>query len=134
MKFLQLKFIPESTDFALLLLRLWLGITMFFHHGLVKLMNFEAMSSKFPDLIGIGHLPSLILVTFAEVVCSALLALGLLTRFAALVLIIDMGVAFVLAHGMKFAGPGELAFLYFGGFVALLFGGGGRFAYDSIKG
>ena len=44
MKFLQLKFIPQSTDFALLFLRLTAGLMMFFNHGLGKVMNFSTMT------------------------------------------------------------------------------------------
>jgi putative oxidoreductase len=72
------------------------------------------------------------MAVFGEVVCAALLVLGLFTRFAALVLIILMSVAFFMVHQRVLSGPGsgELAFIYLAGFVALLFGGGGLFSLD----
>lgn len=132
MKFLQLNFIPQSTDFALLVLRLWLGLTLLLNHGWDKLTHFSAYAEKFGNPIGIGATPSLVLVVFAEVVCSALLVLGLWTRFAALVLAINMGVAFFIAHNhaLSGAGSGELAFIYLAGYVTILFAGGGSFALD----
>ncbi|MGB7768322.1 MAG: DoxX family protein [Verrucomicrobiia bacterium] len=114
---------------GLLVLRLWLGLAMFFNHGLDKLNHFGALSSKFPDPLGIGPAPSLALVTFAETAGALLLAMGLLTRFAALTLVIDLGVAFIMVHKAA-SGMGELAFIYSAGYVALLIAGGGRFSLD----
>ena len=137
MKLLQLKFIPRSTDFALLLLRIWVSLTMLLNHGYGKVMNFSSMMEKFPDAIGIGRTPSLILIIFAEVVCALMITVGWYTRFAALCLAIAMGVAFFIAHGGSLAagpGSGELAFIYLAAFVALVFAGPGRFSLDVKKG
>jgi putative oxidoreductase len=117
------------TSLGLLVLRLWLGLAMFFNHGLEKLGHFGVMSSKFPDPLGIGSAPSLALVTFAETAGALLLALGLLTRFAALTLVIDLGVAFMMVH-KGVSGMGELAFIYSAGYASLLIAGGGRFSLD----
>ena len=117
------------TSLGLLVLRLWLGLTMFLNHGLEKLSHFGVMSSKFPDPLGIGSAPSLALVTFAETAGALLLAMGLLTRFAALTLVIDLGVAFIMVH-KAVTGMGELAFIYSAGYVALFLAGGGRFSLD----
>lgn len=132
MKFLQLNFIPQSTDFALLVLRLWLGLTMLLNHGWDKLVHFNTYVGQFGDPIGIGPTASVALAVFAEVVASALLTLGLWTRFAALVLAVNMGVAFFIAHKhvLSGAGSGELAFIYLAGYVTILFAGGGSFALD----
>ncbi len=136
LRFFQLNFVPRSVDLALLVLRLWLGLTLLLNHGRGKLMGFSAMSAKFSDPLGIGHTASLTMTVFAEVVCAALLALGLLTRFAALVLIIMLGVAFTMAHGRVLSGPGngELAFIYLAGVVALFLSGAGRFSVDAKMG
>jgi putative oxidoreductase len=132
MKFLRLSFIPASPDFALLLLRLVLGLTMLIQHGWSKLTGFSKMAGSFADPIGVGSQASLALTVFAEVGCSALLVVGFLTRFASLTLAITMGVAFFLVHGGSFSGEqsGEKAFLYLAGYLALLFAGSGRFAFE----
>jgi putative oxidoreductase len=116
------------TSFALLVLRLWLGLTMIFHHGLDKLENFNTYAMKFPDPLGIGVKPGLALVAFAETAGALLLALGLLTRFGALTLVIDLAVAFFMVH--KSLQGGELAFVYLAGYVALLIAGPGKFSAD----
>lgn len=74
----------------------------------------------------------MILAILAEVGCSVLLVLGLWTRFAALLLVITMSVAFFMAHGAKLSGPGngELAFIFLAGFMTLLLAGAGKFSMD----
>jgi len=123
-----------ATNLALFVMRLWLGPTMFFNHGLDKLMRFHDIAPGFPDPLGIGHPVSLALVMFAEVAGSALLTIGLLTRFAALTLVIDLFVAFLMVHQTALNGKngGELAFIYLSGFVALLIAGGGMISLDMV--
>lgn len=118
------------TSAGLLALRLWLGLTMLLHHGLDKAENFDKYATMFPDPLGIGVKPGLALVAFAETVGALLLALGLLTRFGALTLAIDMAVAVFMVH--KNLQAGELAFIYLAGFVALLIAGGGKFSVDKV--
>ena len=120
------------SNFALLVLRVWLGVAMLAHHGYDKLTTFGEKSAGFPDPLGVGHVMSLVLVVFAEFFCSLLLITGLLTRFAALVLAIDLSVAFFFIHKAVLSGAhsGELAFIYLAGYVALLIAGPGRFSAD----
>jgi putative oxidoreductase len=136
MKFLHLNFVPRSADAALLVLRLWYGGGLLLLHGWGKLTNFSSMAGQFADPFGIGKTASLGLSTFAEVVCAALIVLGLFTRVAALGAGINMFVAFWFVHGGKLtgAGSGELAVTYLGAFVALLIAGGGRFSLDANMG
>jgi putative oxidoreductase len=131
-KFLQLTFLPRSYDLALLALRFWLGFGLLLNHGWGKLTHFSQMSGRFADPFHIGTAPSLVLVVFAEIVCSILLIVGFATRLAALIIIIDLGVAFSLIHRFAFSGQhsGELAYAYLGGFVAIFLAGAGRFSID----
>lgn len=133
---LRLDFLPASTSVGLLVLRLWLGLTIARLHGWSKLAGFSGMHSQFADPLGIGPTASLALVVFAEFVCGLLLALGLFTRFAALVLIIDLGVAFAFVHKFALTGAhgGELAFVYVAGFVTLLLAGPGAYSLDAKMG
>ncbi len=129
-------FAPASDSFctslALFIFRLWLGSTMLINHGLGKLEKFSSLGSDFADPLGVGHRPSLALVVFAEVVASLLLIVGLTTRFAALVLAINLAVAFVLVHKGSLSGAhsGELAFIYLAGYILLLIAGAGRISVD----
>jgi len=121
-----------TTSLGLLTLRLWLGLTLLLNHGIGKLKAFDSMAPNWVDPFKIGHTASFSLVVFAEVVAAFLLAAGLLTRFAALVLTINMGVAFIVAHKGSLSGghSGELPFIYLAGFVALFLAGGGRLSFD----
>ena len=121
-----------ATSLALLTLRLWLGLTMLINHGVGKLQDFSHLLGSFPDLLGIGHGVSLALAVFAEVIASLLLVMGLMTRFAALVLTVNMAVAFFVVHKRVLSGEhnGEVAFIYLAGYVALLLAGAGRISVD----
>ena len=119
---------------ALLVARLWFGLTMLFNHGFEKLAHFKDIVGTFPDPLGFGQEASLVLVIFAEVLGSLLLTIGLLTRLAASVLVIDMFVAFLMVHKTAMTGQsgGELAFLYLAGYITLLIAGGGLFSLDTV--
>lgn len=133
---LTLNFIPRSPDFGLLILRAALGTGMIVLHGWNKWINFSKYAETFGDPLGIGRKMSLSLAVFAEVICSALLIIGFGTRFAALVLAFTMGVAFFMVHKGALSGPGsgEMAALYFLGYVVLLFAGPGKFSFDGSGG
>jgi putative oxidoreductase len=133
MKFLHFNFVPRSTDLALLILRLWSGALMIGLHGWRKVTNFSTIAEKFADPLGIGSTASLALVVFSEVICAALIMAGVFTRAAALVLAINMAMAFSIGHGRKLVGTGngELPFLFLGIFVALFFSGAGKFSVDA---
>lgn len=135
-RLLQFRFLPASPDLALLLLRVWFGASLLTLHGWSKFTGFAERSHRFADPFGIGSPASMALAIFAEVICSVLLMLGLATRFAALACGIVMTTAFFHAHGARLTGQGngELAFMYLGGFVALLVAGGGRYSLDGRTG
>lgn len=134
MKFLHLNFIPRSADLALLLLRVWFGGSLLLLHGWGKLTGFSEMAPKFPDVLGLGSgAVNLGLAVFGELVCAALLVLGLFTRIAALGCGITMFVAFWVAHGHRLTGQGngEMAFIYLGAFTTLFIAGAGKFSVDA---
>jgi putative oxidoreductase len=79
-----------------ILIRLMVGLAVFFPEGIQKLI--------FPELLGAGRftrigipLPDLMgpFVGIVEIVCGALIIVGLLTRLAAIPLIITMVVAII---------------------------------------
>jgi putative oxidoreductase len=123
-------------DLALLILRLWFGLALFFNHGLAKVIHFSEMAAQFPDPLGVGSKTSLALAALSEFVAAAMIVVGLGTRFAALIVVIQLGVAFALVHHFQLAaGPasGELAYLYIGAAFTLVVAGGGRFGIDGGK-
>src|ERR1017187_2731645 len=131
-------FVPSDdsdlTHMALLVARLWFGLTMLFNHGFDKLAHFHDIVGTFPDPLRLGQEASLVLVVLAEVLGALFLTVGFMTRVAAAMLVVDMFVAFLMVHktAMNGQSSGELAFLYLAGFVVLAIAGGGLFSLDTL--
>lgn len=122
-----------SIDLGLLLLRIAAGGAML-THGIPKLMKALSGDTQFGDPIGIGPELTLYLAIFAEVVCAALIIVGLFTRLALIPLIATMLVAFFLVHSADPFGIKEMAFIYLSIFVTLFLTGPGKYSIDwSIK-
>ncbi len=119
-------------DFGLLFMRMSAGLFILFGHGWGKLMNFGTMSTQFPDPIGLGSTVSLALVVFAEVFCGLAFALGLVTRFSALPLIIFMLVGAAVFHADDPWQKKEFALLYLIPFVTVFLSGPGKYSLDRI--
>jgi putative oxidoreductase len=119
-------------DVGLLLLRLVVGGFMM-THGLGKLtMLMGDGPIQFADPFGMGQTTSLSLTVFAEVVCSFLIIIGLLTRLAVIPLIIVMAVAFFYIHAADAFGDKELSGIYLTIYVFLAITGSGRFSIDHL--
>ena len=119
-------------DFGLLFLRMSVGLFIVFGHGWDKLMNFGTMSTQFPDPIGLGSTVSLALAVFAEVFCGFAFALGLVTRFSALPLIIFTLVGAAIFHADDPWQKKEFALLYLIPFVTVFLSGPGKYSLDRI--
>lgn len=122
-----------SYDFGALLLRLAAGGTLLWQHGLVKLMKFGELSGTFHDPFGLGPGISLVLILLAEVLCAALVVLGLWTRIASIPPIIGMAVAAFMANGGEPFAKQELGFIYMMMFIVIFFIGSGRFSLDRLS-
>lgn len=122
-----------SFDIGALLLRLTAGGTLFWHHGLVKLMKFGELSGTFYDPIGLGHGLSLILILFAEVACALCVVFGLWTRLTTIPVIIGMAVAAFMANGDQPFAKQELGIIYMMMFIAIFFIGSGRYSLDRLS-
>ncbi len=135
-RLLSIRYSEFSFNLAMFLLRLSLGFMMCLNHGVLKLANFADMKVNFPDPLHIGHQWSLSLVIFSEIFASMILVLGLFTRLAALILLIDMVVAvflFHMAQGQALKSY-ELPIIFMGGFLAVLLVGPGKFSVDGVAG
>jgi putative oxidoreductase len=122
----------RSTDFGLLLLRVAAGLAMALAHGRGK---FPPGAQMVEGVAGLGFpMPEVFAwaAASAEFIGGFLLAIGLLTRPAALTMLATMATAFFLAHAKDPFGVKELAFLF--GAIALLyvFSGAGRYSVDSL--
>ncbi|KGO92386.1 DoxX family protein [Flavobacterium subsaxonicum WB 4.1-42 = DSM 21790] len=122
----------KMNSLALLILRTVMGVLML-THGLMKFdMLLAGGPIKFPDPIGLGATASLMLAIFAEVVCSALLILGLATRLVLIPLIITMLVVVFIVHAPDGLEKQELGALYLAAYVLLLITGSGRYSIDGL--
>ena len=120
----------KSVDQGLFLLRLGAGL-MLAGHGLGKAMDLIGGQHDFPDPLGIGALPSLILATFGELVCGLLVAFGWKTRLAAIPAAITMLVAAFGHHRHDPWDVKEFPLLYAVAFVTVALTGPGRFSLDA---
>lgn len=120
-------------NLATLLLRLGCG-GLIIHHGYSKLVNFAQYKTQFMNFLGLGQSTTLGLVIFAELVCGALLLIGLFSRLACVPLIITMCVALFKVHGGQIFGEGEMAALYLAGYLALIIMGPGKISVDGMAG
>lgn len=120
----------KSIDLGLLILRIGFALLMI-PHGWAKFMKFEDLQTKFMDFMGLGPTISLGLVIFSELICSILLAFGLLTRWATIPLVIT-AIVILSAHNWDVFGESELGTAYLIGYLAILFLGPGKYSLDSI--
>lgn len=123
---------PVAVDFWLLFLRVFGGAFMI-THGLPKMEKLMAGGEiSFYDPFGFGDPFALALAVFAEVICASLLIIGLLTRPAAIFLVITMAVAAFMAHAGDPFGKKEMSLLYLLIYVTVLVTGAGRFSIDYL--
>jgi putative oxidoreductase len=133
------KRIPATGDAGRLVLRVVLAILLLFH-GVSKVIGgvgfVAGMLAKVGLPAGLGYL-----VYIGEVVAPALILVGLLTRAAALIVVVNMIVALLLVHTGQFFSLSEtggwalvLQGMYLGGAVALALLGAGRYSIGGAGG
>lgn len=124
---------PASQSAGLLTLRLFAGFSLFLKHGLEKLTGYSTMVQHFPNPLHIGAHVSLAFALLSDGICSVLVMLGLVTRFASAVILINLLTAFFLVHHAALVSNAhvELVWVYIGVFLAILIAGPGRFSIDA---
>lgn len=127
---------PDSLvgHIGLLALRVIFGGSMFFGHGLGKLMAFSQSAHTFPDPLGIGPTASMAGAVAGEAFAAILVIVGGATRLACIPLLATMGVAAFIIHAADPFQKQELALLYFTAFAAIFLLGPGRFSLDDMLG
>lgn len=131
--------IPATDDAGKLVLRVVLAVLILFH-GVSKVIGgvgfITAMVAKAGLPAAFGYL-----VYIGEVVAPCLLLIGLFTRVAALIVVVNMIVALLLVHTRQFftlSDTGgwalELQGMYLASAVALALLGAGRYSIGGVKG
>lgn len=118
------------SHFALLFLRLSVGVQLAAFHGWDKYQAYAQRVATFPDPLTIGHKNSLVGTVVAELACGALLALGAMGRVMALV----VGFSLTLTLFWHQTGDSwrrrETTVLYLAASVVLLIFGPGKYSLD----
>jgi putative oxidoreductase len=115
---------PRSISCGLLVLRA-AGLSLFLKHGLEKLTGYSTMVQHFPDPIHIGAHAGLAYALLSDGICSVLVVIGLATRPASAVILINLLTVFFFVH------HAELVSLYIIIFATLMVTGPGRFSIDA---
>ncbi|MCR8670801.1 DoxX family protein [Agrococcus sp. HG114] len=129
--------LPTSPAIGLLVLRLALGAVLI-AHGAQKIFfyGFAGTSASFAQMgVPLAELAAPV-VAIVELIGGIAIALGILTRPAAVLVAVDMVAAALLVHapfGMFIEDGGiELVLLLAGGALALAATGAGRFSLDAL--
>ncbi len=100
-------------------------------HGFPKLQRLlSGAEIQFANPYGLGMTTSLVLVTFAEFVCSILVILGLATRLATIPIMITMATAAIIAHADDPFGVKEKPLLFLVCFAFIFIVGAGKYSLD----
>jgi putative oxidoreductase len=129
-KLLSTRYSPVAFNIAIFFLRGSLAVLICLSHGVPKIANFSAWKSQFYDPFHIGGGASLILSIFAEVFAAMFLLLGLFTRLAALVLVVDMIFASFIYHYGHPIEQYEDSVIFLIGFLVILLVGPGKLSVD----
>jgi putative oxidoreductase len=123
-----------ARDLGLLVLRVGSGFALVYAHGWGKFTRLLSGSTQFPDPIGLGSGLSLGLASFAEFICALAVMIGLMTRWAAVPIIILFAVAYFIVHGGDPFADKEKAFLFLIAYITIFLAGSGRFSMDHLLG
>ena len=114
-------------DLGLLVIRVGFSVFLLLH-GIEKLEMALTSKISFADPIGLGSTVSLVLVLFAEVICTLFIIIGFKVRWASIPPIILMLVAIIVVHKGDPIMARELAILYLLAFSTIGLLGSGRLA------
>ncbi len=120
-----------NTDVASLLLRLIFG-GLFVRYGYNKIIAYDQILPMFQDLIGIGSKLSFNLVIFAEFFCGFLVLIGFFTRLSVIPILINMAVAFFIAHAKDPFDVKAIAFVFLLLSIVIFVLGSGKFSIDNL--
>ena len=117
----------NNYDLGLLILRVGFSVFLLLH-GIEKLEVAFTSKISFADPIGLGPTLSLILVLFAEVICTLFIIIGFKVKWASIPPIILMLVAVFVVHSNAPIMERELAILYLIAFSVIGIMGSGKYA------
>ena len=139
-KLFQVNHDSPAADAALLAMRIIVGLTLFACSGAPKLFHLGNLLSSGSDPLKLGAVApaAMVYAAFALGICTLLVVLGLVTRYAAFFTTISLAATFFLIdHSLStnLLDPGhnshpEVTWLYMSAFFAMIFTGPGRYSLD----
>lgn len=131
--------LSKFRDLGLLLLRATFGLYLALGHGWGKITGGPEQWAGLGgtmEIFGLGFAPTFwgFMAAFAEFFVALLVVVGLLTRPAALLLVVNMGVAATAHITGAIDGSPEMALLYGFVFLSLVLIGPGKYSADEIVG
>ncbi|MBI2026444.1 MAG: DoxX family protein [Deltaproteobacteria bacterium] len=124
-----------SGNVGVLALRLFVGVSLAFSHGIGKVppsQEFIAMTGGLTTMFALYPVLFAWMSGLAELVGGVCIALGLCTRMAALFVSINMAVAGFIFHADDPFQKKEFAFLYLASAVCIMLIGCGKFGFDNL--
>src|ERR1700692_784485 len=98
----------RSISAGLLVMRIFAGLSLFLKHGMEKFTRYSTMVQHFPDPIHIGAHAGLVYALLSDGICSLMVVLGVATRPAAALILINLLTAFLLVHHAAFFTDGHV--------------------------
>jgi len=133
-KLLSTRYSESVFNLTTFLIRAGFGLLICLNHGIPKIANYSTWKTQFYNPFHIGSPLTLMLSIFAEVFAAMLLILGLFTRLAALVLVINMLFASFIFHQGRPIKSYEDSIMYLIAFLSILLVGPGKISVDGIAG
>ena len=122
----------NAVDWSALVLRIVFGGLMV-PHGYAKLVGFAEKQHSFMNFLGLGSAVSLGLTIFAELICAALLVIGLYTRLALIPLLILTVVIVFISHEGDIFGKAFSGFAYLTAYLVIFLLGPGKYSVDARR-
>ena len=119
-----------NMDFGLLAFRILAAVALIKAHGLPKLLNIQETMSHIPDPLGMGSTFSTYYAIFANVFCALFVALGFLTRAAALIIFSITVTGLLVIHLNDLAKVQDTPLIYSIVFGFIAYVGAGKYSLD----
>ena len=126
----KLDALKKYEDVGLFILRMTVALLLAVRQGWPTFLQFLEGSTEFPDPLHIGARATMGMMVFTELFCAVAVSIGVLTRLFCIPVIIGFTVAIFVHHLSDPLSYKELPILYWGGFLAILFLGPGKYSVE----
>lgn len=119
----------RAMDVAILFLRFFIGVVSLLHI-IGKLQTYDNTILLYPQILGLDSATSFAFATILEGLLTAMIVLGVGTRFAAAIMAIISALVLIYSFMQgTMSADMRLNFVYMGIYITLLISGGGYYSY-----